>query len=73
MSFITELFTSISEIFSHIGEIFSNVQSVFADIDFSILYNWLPSDIASAITACIAVLFFLAIIALVKKIIFFFG
>lgn len=73
MSFISDFFTSVADIFDHISDIFDAVQDVFTGINFTVLYNWLPSDIATVITACIVVLIFISLIGIVKKIVFFFG
>lgn len=49
------------------------IQGLFADVDFTILYSWLPSDIAAVITAVIAILLFMAIFGLLKRLLFFLG
>lgn len=41
--------------------------NIFDGIDFSIIYNWLPSDIQASITSIIAVLAVLVVIGLVRK------
>lgn len=65
--------TTLENIVEYITSIILKVKSVFADIDFTILYSWLPSDIAAVITAVIAVLLFLAIFGIVRRILFFLG
>lgn len=56
-----------------ITSILDDINGIFSDVDFTILYDWFPSDIQGVITAVIAVLTFLALLALVKKLIVFFG
>lgn len=56
-----------------VGSIVSKITGVFSDVDFSILYDWLPSDVQGVITAVIAVLLFLALLGLLKKLIVFLG
>lgn len=51
----------------------STVEGLFSDVDFTILYNWLPSDIVAVITAIIAVLLFLAIFGILRRLLFFLG
>lgn len=64
---------SINSIVNWIKEVISKVSGVFSDVDFSVLYSWLPSDIAGVISAIIVVLLFLALFGLVRKILFFIG
>lgn len=42
--------------------------NIFDDIDFSILYSWLPGDIASAISMCLTCLAMLAVFGIIKRI-----
>lgn len=56
-----------------IQSIITRIQGIFSDVDFTILYNWLPSDISGVITAVIAVLLFLAIFGILKRVLFFLG
>lgn len=51
----------------------SSITGIFSDVDFTILYNWLPGDIAAVISSVIAVLLVLALIGLLKKLILFLG
>lgn len=51
----------------------SVLEGMFSDVDFTILYNWLPSDIVAVITAVIAVLLFLAIFGILRRLLFFLG
>lgn len=64
---------SIGEIFDQVSDIWSRIVGMFSDVDFTILYDWLPADIQGVITAVIAVLLILALIGLVKKAILFLG
>mgnify|MGYP003290956922 CR=1 FL=1 len=41
--------------------------NVFNDIDFSILYDWLPSDVQSVIGFCLSFIFVLCVIGLIRK------
>lgn len=41
--------------------------NIFTGLEFHILYDWLPSDIAAAITASIVILLILSILGLIKK------
>lgn len=56
-----------------VTEIIGKVGNIFDDVDFTILYNWLPSDIAGVITTVIAVLLFLALFGILRRILFFIG
>lgn len=47
--------------------------AVFADVDFTILYDWLPSDVQFCITGVLVILFVLCIVGLIKKFVVFFG
>lgn len=49
------------------------IEGIFSDVDFTLLYNWLPSDIVAVITAVIAVLLFLAIFGILRRLLFFLG
>lgn len=68
-----ELISSITGIVDFIDSVLETISGIFSDVDFTVLYSWLPSDIGSVITAVIAVLIFLALIGLIKKMILFFG
>lgn len=68
-----DLISSISGIVAFIDSILSTIQGIFSDVDFTVLYSWLPSDIGAVITAVIAVFIFLGLIGLIKKMILFFG
>lgn len=41
--------------------------NIFQGVNFTILYNWLPTDIANVITTCIGILLVLAVLGLVRK------
>lgn len=64
---------ALEDIVDWISDTFDRISSIFADVDFTILYNWLPSDIVAVITAIIAVLLFLAVFGLLRRILFFLG
>ncbi len=49
------------------------IGNIFADVDFTLLYNWLPNDIVTVITAVIAVLLFLALFGILRRLLFFLG
>lgn len=49
------------------------IAGIFSDVDFSLLYNWLPSDISAVITAVIGVLLFLALFGILRRLLFFLG
>lgn len=65
--------TGLQGVVDWISNTFDSISSIFADVDFTILYSWLPSDISSVITAIIAVLLFLALFGLLRRILFFLG
>lgn len=62
-----------SSIANWITDTISNIGNIFDDIDFTILYDWLPTDIQAVITACIAFLFVLALFGLLRRLLFFLG
>lgn len=49
------------------------IGNVFADVDFTILYDWLPSDIVAVVSIVIAVLLFLALFGILRRVLFFLG
>lgn len=51
----------------------SSITGIFSDVDFTVLYSWLPGDIVAVISSVIAVLLGLALIGLLKKLILFLG
>ena len=64
---------SLDNVYGEIADIWMKIIGMFSDVDFTILYDWLPSDIQGVITAVIAVFIFLALIGLIKKAILFLG
>jgi len=69
----SNLILGIQDAVDWISGAWTTFAGIFSDIDFTVLYSWLPSDIANVITACIVVLLFLALIALIKRIVLFLG
>lgn len=63
----------LNEIVEFVRDTFESISSIFSDVDFTILYSWLPSDIVAVITAIIAVLLFLALFGLLRRLLFFLG
>lgn len=68
-----DLIQSLSGIGEWIENTVKQIGNIFADVNLSILYNWLPTDISGVITAVIGVMIVLALIGLLKKLILFFG
>ena len=64
---------SLEGIVDWIEGVVETVEGLFSDINFTILYNWLPNDIAGVITAVIAVLLFLAVFGILRRLLFFLG
>lgn len=64
---------SLSGVVDWIENTVVTISGVFSDVDFTILYSWLPSDIAAVITAVIAILLFLAIFGILRRVLFFLG
>lgn len=67
------LISSVQGIVDWIESTAETVGGLFSDIDFTVLYSWLPGDIAAVITAVIAVLLVLAVFGLLKRFLFFLG
>lgn len=67
------LLQTLDSIVEWIENTVETIQHIFADVDFTILYNWLPNDIAAVITAIIAILLFMAVFGLLKRLLFFLG
>lgn len=63
----------IQDIVDWITNTVETIEGIFSDVDFTVLYSWLPSDIVAVITAIIAILLFLAIFGLLKRLLFFLG
>lgn len=68
-----DVLTGLENIVEWIEVAAQRVSSIFSDIDFTILYNWLPSDIVSVITAVITVLLVLALFGILRRLLFFLG
>lgn len=68
-----DVISSISSIVEWIKDTAETISGIFADVDFSLLYSWLPNDIATVITAVIVVLLFLAIFGILRRVLFFLG
>lgn len=64
---------SLDNVYGELADMWLRIVGMFSDVDFTILYDWLPSDIQGVITAVIAVFIFLALIGLIKKAILFLG
>ena len=64
---------SLSDIVEWIENTANTISGIFNDVDFTIIYSWLPNDIAAVITAVIAVLLFLALFGILRRILFFLG
>lgn len=64
---------SLDSIVDWIESTVETISGIFSDVDFTILYNWLPSDIVAVITAVIAVLLFLALFGILRRLLFFLG
>lgn len=64
---MTNLLTSLVEYFLTGAQRLFDL--VFGDIDFSVLWGWLPADIASACSTLVVLLFAFAFIAFMQKVI----
>lgn len=62
-----------SDIVDKVTEIWNNIAGMFSDVNFSILYDWLPADVQDVCAAVIAAMVVLALIGLVKRAILFLG
>lgn len=69
----SNVFEALDDVLSWISSILEDLNSIFADVDFGVLYSWLPNDVRSACSAVILVLLFLALMGLLKKAILFLG
>lgn len=69
----SSLIESVEGVLDWISGVIDELNGIFHDVDFSILYDWLPDDIQGVISAVLIVLIFLALIGLIKKVILFFG
>lgn len=72
-SVISGIVTGFSNISSFVSGGIESIKHFFDGLDFTILYNWLPSDIVYVITACIAFLLVLALFGILRRILFFLG
>lgn len=70
---VGDIVSGFSSIASWVTSTIRSIGNIFDDIDFTLLYNWLPSDIQAVITACIAFLFVLALFGLLRRLLFFLG
>ena len=67
------IISSLDGVVQWIEDTADTISSIFSGVDFIILYSWLPADIAAVITAVIAVLLFLAIFGILRRVLFFLG
>lgn len=67
------LIQKIDDIVEWVHSTVEHIGDIFADVDFTLLYSWLPSDIAAVITTVIAILLVLAVFGLIKRLLFFLG
>lgn len=67
------VYSTLQDVLNWVEDVVDDLNGIFADVDFSILYDWLPSDVQGVCLAVLAVLIFLALIGLLKKAILFFG
>lgn len=63
----------LGDVTTWISNLGDRIINVFSDVDFTLLYDWLPDDIQSVISSVILVLLALALIGLIKKAIIFLG
>ena len=68
-----DVIQSLNGIVEWIQNTVGTISGIFSDVDFTILYSWLPNDIVAVITAVIAVLLFLALFGILKRVLFFLG
>lgn len=71
--FFSGIFEVVEDVVGWISSVIEDINRIFADVDFTVLYSWLPSDIQTVITAILAILLFIALIGLLKKCILFLG
>lgn len=64
---------SLQDIVAWIENTVETIEGLFSDVDFTILYNWLPNDIVAVISAIIAILLFLAVFGILRRLLFFLG
>ena len=64
---------SLESIVEWIDSTVETISGIFSDVDFTVLYSWLPNDIVAVITAVIAILLFLALFGILRRLLFFLG
>lgn len=62
-----------TDIISKVGQLWNSLWNVFNGVDFQSLWFWLPQDIQASIQIVLSVLFVVALIQLIKKLIFIFN
>lgn len=70
---ISDVTTGFYNIVTFVLDTIDSIAHIFDDIDFTILYDWLPSDIGAVITVVIGFLFILALFGLLRRLLFFLG
>lgn len=70
---ISDIATGFYDISTFVLDTIDSIAHIFDDIDFTILYDWLPSDIGTVITVVIGFLFILALFGLLRRLLFFLG
>lgn len=73
MSIFQNVIGSLEGVVDWIKNTYATISGIFSDIDFTILYDWLPSDIQAVISAVIVVLFILALFGILRRVLFFLG
>lgn len=63
---------SLEGVVSWIENTAESIGDIF-DVDFTLLYSYFPSDIVAVVTAVIAVLLFLALFGILRRVLFFLG
>lgn len=64
---------SLESIVGWIEDAADSIRGIFTDIDFTLLYSWLPSDIVTVVTTVIACLLVLALFGILRRLLFFLG
>lgn len=70
---VSNISTGFSNISRWVTSTINSIGDLFSDLDFTILYDWLPADIQAVITACIALLLVLALFGILRRVLFFLG
>ena len=73
MLVLGNLLSSLDDIVDWIENTAEQIGHLFSDVDFTLLYSYFPSDIVAVVTAVIAILLFLALFGLLKRVLFFLG